>query len=259
MKIKLFIKVKVNNLTEKEANLHKEIDELVNKIQGVEHKNEVAEEKSEQQLNRTKRQLAAPLGFRSYDYGDYYGGLTGDYNYDYYDWVCSETRCQLCNILGGECCDPDASPNCFLPDSCLNNPCLAGGSCVKTETIDGRPDFLCICLPGLTGKYCQITNDYIVDGFLPRVPVGPAYPPHGPFPPVGGVFNGAVWGGQVPVPTPIAGSANDQYGYSSYQPAPAPAPAPAPSYQSYQQAPAPEPAPAPAQAPSYQPYSQMMG
>lgn len=143
---------------------------------------QVNQTRNETELNRTKRQLAAPLGFRSYDYGDYYGGLTGDYNYDYYDWVCSETRCQLCNILGGECCDPDANPNCFLPDSCLNNPCLAGGSCVTTQTIDGRPDFLCICLPGLTGKYCQITNDYIVDGWLPRIPIGPAFPPHGPFP-----------------------------------------------------------------------------
>lgn len=226
--------------------------------------------RNETELTRSKRQLGAPLGFRSYDYGDYYGGLTGDYNYDYYDWVCSETRCQLCNILGGECCDPDANPNCFLPDTCLNNPCLAGGSCVTTQTIDGRPDFLCICLPGLTGKYCQITNDYIVDGFLPRVPIGPAFPPHGPFPSIGGTVNGGVFGGPVaggailtggPVPGPVAGASNGQYGYQSYQPAPAPAPAvaPAPAYQSYQPAPAPEVAPAPAPAPSYQPYSQIMG
>jgi len=196
--------------------------------------------------NRAKRQLAVPLGFRSYDYGDYYGALTGDYNYDYYDWVCSETSCQLCNILGGECCDPNSGPNCFLQDSCLNNPCLAGGSCVPTTTIHGQNDFLCICLPGLTGKYCQITNDYIVDGFLPNIPIGPAFPPHGPFPPVPFPGPGQALG-PAPYPAP--------YAPAPYQPAPAPAPyqpAPAP----YQPAPAPyQPAPAPYQpAPApYQP------
>jgi len=194
---------------------------------------------NETELHRAKRQLAVPLGFRSYDYGDYYGPLTGDYNYDYYDWVCSETSCQLCNILGGECCDPNSGPNCFLQDSCLNNPCLAGGSCVPTRTIHGQDDFLCICLPGLTGKYCQITNDYIVDGFLPNVPIGPAFPPHGPFPPV--PFPGV---GQVPGPAPYPAP----YQPAPYQPAPAPYQPAAPQYQ---------PAPAPYQpappAPQYQP------
>ena len=226
---------------------------------------------NETELHRAKRQLAVPLGFRSYDYGDYYGPLTGDYNYDYYDWVCSETSCQLCNILGGECCDPSSGPNCFLQDSCLNNPCLAGGSCVPTRTIHGQDDFLCICLPGLTGKYCQITNDYIVDGFLPNVPIGPAFPPHGPFPPV--PFPGV---GQVPGPAPYPAPyqpapyqpaapqyqpAAPQYQPAApqYQPAPpAPQYQPAPPAPQYQQAPAPaQPAPVqyqPAQAPAaYQP------
>jgi len=158
---------------------------------------------NETELHRAKRQLAVPLGFRSYDYGDYYG------------------------------------PNCFLQDSCLNNPCLAGGSCVPTRTIHGQDDFLCICLPGLTGKYCQITNDYIVDGFLPNVPIGPAFPPHGPFPPV--PFPGV---GQVPGPAPYPAP----YQPAPYQPAPAPYQPAAPQYQ---------PAPAPYQpappAPQYQP------
>jgi len=176
--------------------------------------------------------------------------------------------------LGGECCDPDANPNCFLPDSCLNNPCLAGGSCVTTQTIDGRQDFLCICLPGLTGKYCQITNDYIVDGFLPRVPIGPAFPPHGPFPPPGGFVAGGLLGGPGPVPIAGASASSGPYGYGQAQYQPAPAPEPAPSYQPYQPAPAPAPAPsyqqyqpAPAPAPAYQqvqappqfPSAQMMG
>ena len=207
-------------------------------------------------MSRSKRQLAVPLGFRSYDYGDYYGGLTGDYNYDYYDWVCSETRCRVCNILGGECCDPAENPNCNLPDTCLNNPCLAGGSCVTTTTLLGNPDFLCICLPGLTGKYCQITNDYIVDGFMPNIPIGPAFPPHGPFPPPNGI---------LPPPPGFLGQTGGQQqmgGYyqppppqapTSYQQAPPPAmpmyqpQAPPPSMPMYQQQ-----APPPAM-PSYQP------
>jgi len=252
--------IEKNGSNDKETLLHNEINELVNQIKGVENVvNATVQESRNETQSRQKRQLAVPLGFRSYDYGDYYGGLTGDYNYDYYDWVCSETRCQLCNILGGECCDPDANPNCFLPDSCLNNPCLAGGSCVTTQTIDGRQDFLCICLPGLTGKYCQITNDYIVDGFLPRVPIGPGFPPNGPFPPPGGFVAGGLVGGRVP----IAGASNGPYGYgqAQYKPAPAPAPAPAPSYQQYQPAPAPAPAPAyqQVQAPPQFPSAQMIG
>jgi len=217
----------------------------------------INEEKNETGLHRSKRQLAVPLGFRSYDYGDYYGGLTGDYNYDYYDWVCSETRCRVCNILGGECCDPAENPNCNLPDTCLNNPCLAGGSCVTTTTLLGNPDFLCICLPGLTGKYCQITNDYIVDGFMPNIPIGPAFPPHGPFPPPNGIL--------PPPPPGFLGQTGGQQqmgGYyqppppqapTSYQQAPPPAmpmyqpQAPPPSMPMYQQQ-----APPPAM-PSYQP------
>jgi len=236
--------------------------------------------KNETGLNRSKRQLAVPLGFRSYDYGDYYGGLTGDYNYDYYDWVCSETRCRVCNILGGECCDPADNPNCFLPDTCLNNPCLAGGSCVTTTTLLGNPDFLCICLPGLTGKYCQITNDYIVDGFMPNIPIGPAFPPHGPFPPPNNPF-GNNPNGLFPPPNGLfppqpspppsffgqssMGSYNQPQGPVPYQQAPPPSvqsyqpQAPPPSVQSYQpQAPPPpayepqqyqQPPPPPAQAP----------
>ena len=204
--------------------------------------------------HRQKRQLAAPLGFRSYDYGDYYGPITGDYNYDYYDWVCSEASCQLCNILGGECCDPEGNPNCFLPDTCLNNPCLAGGSCITTRTIHDQPDFLCICLPGLTGKYCQITNDYIVDGFLPHIPIGPAFPPHGLFPPAGpfglgsldGVFAGGAGG--------AGGAGNGYPAPAPYQPAQYQQQAPPAPYQQpvqyQQQAP---PAPYQPQQEQYQP------
>lgn len=167
---------------------------------------------------RTKRQIGGTLGnggksigggigqgFGQYDYNDYYGDYVGDYNYDYYDWVCTTNppNCQLCNILGSECCDPENDVNCFLPDTCLNNPCLAGGTCITTKTIDDRPDFTCVCLPGLSGKYCQLATDYFVGAqfFAP------------PPPPVAPV---AV----LPQPMP------------AYQEAPAPAyaPAPAPAY-----------------------------
>jgi hypothetical protein len=88
---------------------------------------------------------------------------TNDFLYDYYDWVCSETDCQLCNVLTAECCDPSINVNCMLPDSCLNNPCLSGGTCITSRTIDGKqPDFICVCLPGFTGKYCQLTNDFML-------------------------------------------------------------------------------------------------
>jgi hypothetical protein len=163
-------------------------------------------------LNRTKRQLAFGggfgVGFGAYDYNDYYGDYTSDYAYDYYDWVCSDTVCQLCNILGGECCSPDFDPNCFLPDSCLNNPCLAGGTCITTKTLDNRPDFICVCLPGLTGKYCQVANDYLVgadlidtfDPFLlppppPPLPPQPQFPPQPYYPQQG-------YGGQPQLPPP---------------------------------------------------------
>ena len=101
---------------------------------------------------RVKRQVP---GFAL---GDYYQ----DYLYDYYDWICDERLCRLCNVLSSECCDPSFDQNCFLPDTCLNNPCLFGGTCVPTRTfIDDLPDFLCVCHPGLTGKYCQL-SDYLL-------------------------------------------------------------------------------------------------
>jgi hypothetical protein len=130
--------------------------------------------------SRKKRQLAFGggfgLGFGAYDYNDYYGDYVSDYAYDYYDWVCSEQICQLCDILTSECCDPDRDVNCFLPDSCLNNPCLSGGTCITSRTIDNRPDFICVCLPGLTGKYCQMVNDYFVGAEFLLPPVLPIPP-----------------------------------------------------------------------------------
>lgn len=119
-------------------------------------------------------------GYGQYDYNDYYGDYVGDYNYDYYDWVCTTNppNCQLCNILGSECCDPATDVNCYLPDSCLNNPCLAGGTCITTKTIDDHPDFTCVCLPGLSGKYCQLATDYFVGAQFfapPPPPVAPVY------------------------------------------------------------------------------------
>jgi hypothetical protein len=131
--------------------------------------------------NRTKRQLAFAggmgLGFGAYDYNDYYGDYASDYAYDYYDWVCSDQSCQLCDILTSECCDPELDVNCFLPDSCLNNPCLSGGTCITSVTLDGRPDFICVCLPGLTGKYCQLVNDYFIGAEIGMAPFLPPPPP----------------------------------------------------------------------------------
>lgn len=186
-----------------------------------------AEQNQKNQKNQTtnsrqKRQLGFAgglgVGFGAYDYNDYYGDYVSDYAYDYYDWICSEASCQLCNILTSECCDPSVDINCFLPDSCLNNPCLSGGTCVTSKTLDGQPDFICICLPGLTGKYCQVVNDYFVGAEV--------LPP--PFMPT-----------SIPIGMPMP------------EPAPMPAPAPAPAYQ----APAPAyaaPAPQYAQpAPQY--------
>merc|ERR1712241_252159 len=96
-----------------------------------------------------------------------------------------------CNILGSECCDPENDVNCALPDTCLNNPCLAGGTCITTKTIDDRADFTCVCLPGLSGKCCQLATDYFVGAQFFAPPLAPA-----------------------PVPAPL--------------PVPVPAPAPAP-------------------------------
>jgi hypothetical protein len=99
-----------------------------------------------------KRQLALP-------FPDYYTALLDYAAYDYYDWVCTGNKCQLCDILTGQCCNPN-QPNCFLPDSCANNPCLTGGTCIPTKTIAGQPDFTCVCKSGLTGKYCQLRDDF---------------------------------------------------------------------------------------------------
>jgi hypothetical protein len=163
-------------------------------------------------------------GFGQYDYNDYYGDYIGDYNYDYYDWVCTTNppNCQLCNILGSECCDPAINTNCFLPDSCLNNPCLAGGTCITVTTIDGRPDFTCVCLPGLSGKYCQLATDYFVGAQFFAPPPMPIIPPFGaPLPilaPGGGVGPGMGGPGG-----PVAGGqggqmqgGQQQQGYGGY-------------------------------------------
>jgi hypothetical protein len=107
--------------------------------------------------DRVKRQL----------FPDYYSALLDYAAYDYYDWVCTGNNCVLCDILTGECCNP-AAPNCFMPDSCANNPCLTGGTCITTTTIDGRPDFTCVCKSGLTGKYCQLRDDFAP----PILPIG---------------------------------------------------------------------------------------
>ena len=131
---------------------------------------------------------------RQAGFDDFY---TNDFLYDYYDWVCSETDCQLCNVLTAECCDPSINVNCMLPDSCLNNPCLSGGTCITARTIDGKqPDFICVCLPGFTGKYCQLTNDFMLPPSGPIGPPGPPGPP-GPGMPQGGLYGqqGGMGGG----------------------------------------------------------------
>ncbi len=102
--------------------------------------------------------------------------------YDYYDWVCFGAQCRLCDVLTGACCNPANTPNCFLPDSCANNPCLSGGTCVDTLTVAGNQDFSCICIRGLTGKYCQLIDDFTPQNILPMpiaLPGGspPAVPP----------------------------------------------------------------------------------
>ena len=107
--------------------------------------------------NQNSRQLYPS----SNEYNEYYGDYSdADYAYDYYDWICSDKACTLCDILTSECCDPVTDEHCFLPDSCLNNPCLSGGTCITTKTVDDRADFICVCLPGLTGKYCQLASEY---------------------------------------------------------------------------------------------------
>lgn len=166
------------------------------------------------------------MGFGAYDYYNYYGDLVSDYSYDYYDWICSETSCQLCDILTSECCDPDVDVNCFLPDTCLNNPCLSGGTCISSKTVDDRPDFTCVCLPGLTGKYCQLVNDYFVGaerlamamlnptsvlgglgGLGLSIPTGPGVPP---IPPILAVLSEIQQRLTPPLlPVPLSGVANN--------------------------------------------------
>jgi len=118
-----------------------------------------------------------------FDYQDYYNAMLDYALYDYYDWVCSGTQCQLCDLLTGDCCDPAKSRNCFLPDSCANNPCLAGGTCITTRTVSNQPDFVCTCKKGLTGKYCQLIDEYDPPIVLPGVaPVAVPVPAPAPAP-----------------------------------------------------------------------------
>jgi len=165
-KLRELVKFDAQNKTENLRNIEntQETSSLFKKLRTiVKAENSTKENEAE---SRKKRQLPAVggfgLGFGAYDYNDYFGDFVNDYAYDYYDWVCTETACQLCDILTSECCDPTTNINCFMPDSCLNNPCLSGGTCISTRTIAGQQDFVCVCLPGLTGKYCQLANDYFV-------------------------------------------------------------------------------------------------
>jgi hypothetical protein len=114
---------------------------------------------------------------------DYYNLFLDYAAYDYYDWVCTGRQCQLCDVLTGDCCDP-RQPNCFLPDSCSNNPCLSGGTCITTRTIDNQPDFSCVCKAGLTGKYCQLVDEFAIPGPIPPILPPPVIPaPARPLPP----------------------------------------------------------------------------
>ena len=58
------------------------------------------------------------------------------------------------------CCNPLLHENCFIPDFCSNTPCLYNGKCAGTLTLDGHLDFVCICIRGHTGKYCQLVDDF---------------------------------------------------------------------------------------------------
>ena len=98
----------------------------------------------------SKRQIPYVYDFGFMDYAAY----------DYYDYVCTKGRCQVCDVLTGACCNPRTDQNCFLPESCINNPCLSGGTCIETRTVDNQPDFVCACHRGLTGKYCQLVDDF---------------------------------------------------------------------------------------------------
>jgi len=117
---------------------------------------------------RAKRQIPMMYDFGFMDYAAY----------DYYDWVCNDGRCQVCDVLTGACCDPElpeGQENCFLPDSCANNPCLSGGTCITTETVREQPDFECVCIRGLTGKYCQLIDDFTPQNIIP-IPVSRPVP-----------------------------------------------------------------------------------
>ncbi|TST98545.1 Reticulon-1 [Bagarius yarrelli] len=50
-----------------------------------------------------------------------------------------------------KCIPPFVPPNCKQIAPCNINPCRNGGTCQK----DGQ-DFECICLPGFSGKFCQV-------------------------------------------------------------------------------------------------------
>ena len=196
------VKFETHNKTENLKNIEspQETSSLFKKLRTIVK----AENNSTNEVaSRKKRQLPAVggfgVGFGAYDYNDYFGDFVNDYAYDYYDWVCTETACQLCDILTSECCDPTVNVNCFLPDSCLNNPCLSGGTCITTRTIAGQPDFVCVCLPGLTGKYCQLTNDYFVGA---QVLPPPFMPPLVPAP-VPAVVPAAAVPAPAPVPVPV--------------------------------------------------------
>jgi hypothetical protein len=171
-----------------------------------------------ERLDRKKRQVQAVggglgLGFGAYDYNDYYGDYIGDYAYDYYDWICTDTACQLCDILTSDCCDPAYDRNCYLPDSCMNNPCLSGGTCISSKTIDNRPDFICACLPGLTGKYCQLANDYFV-GAEAAIAASPVVPRPSAFVPSAAPVAPAV---QYPTYQKSYQQTYQQPSYSPYQ------------------------------------------
>ena len=98
-----------------------------------------------------------------FDYQDYYNAMLDYALYDYYDWVCSGTQCQLCDLLTGDCCDPAKSRNCFLPDSCANNPCLAGGTCTSSQT---QCTFSCQCPTGYVGtRYLFLFNKFCIKKF----------------------------------------------------------------------------------------------
>ena len=176
-------KAELTGLYQKLQQITKKFDRTAENLFNKKNKTEI----------RNKRQLAFGggfgMGFGAYDYNDYYGEYVSDYAYDYYDWICSDTACQLCDILTSECCDPAIDVNCFLPDSCLNNPCLSGGTCITTRTLDNQPDFICVCLPGLTGKYCQLVNDYFVGAEIAFAPAVAA---------VGGMAPGVAVGGVDP-------------------------------------------------------------